>query len=426
MNLLITKANVLRADYSTEIADIAVKDDVIAAVGDIPEDFAADYIIDGRDHFAVPGMVNAHTHASMTLLRSYADDMKLMDWLNDKIWPVEAKMTEKDIRIGAQLALVEMVRTGTTAYADMYGPYLESVAEATISAGLRGILCRGPIGFMPGVEKILAANIDLFKNYHGSGDGLISILLGVHAPGTCPPDFCRKAAKASVEHGMNVHIHMSETQGEIQQIQEQYGKRPFRYIEDTGLFARPAIAAHCVWLNDEDIAVMKAHGVTPVHNPGSNLKLASGISPVPRLLAEGIQPALGTDGASSNNNLDMLEEVRLAALIHKGNELDPLAVPAKEALKMGTEYGAKALWLDRVGKIEAGWKADIVLYDMRRPEWCPRHDLVSLLVYSASSSSVDTVLCNGRVLMEKGELKTLDEEKIMYEANKCAMELINR
>lgn len=426
MKILIKGANVLQADYSTGVADIAITDDSITAVGEVPADFAPDHTIDGKDHFAVPGLVNAHTHASMTLLRSYADDMELMDWLNNKIWPVEGKMVENDIRVGAKLALLEMVRTGTTAYADMYGPCMESVAEETISAGLRGVLSRGAIGFAPGAMKTLSENVDLFKNYHGAGDGLISILLGVHAPYTCPPDFCKAAAKASIENGINVHIHMSETQTEIQQIQEQYGKRPFAYIKDTGLFTRPSIAAHSVWLDDEDIAIMKECHVTPVHNPGSNMKLASGVAPVPKLLSEGIKVALATDGASSNNNLDMLEEVRLAALLHKVHELDPLAVPALEALKMGTEYGAEALWLDKVGKIAAGWKADIVLYNMNRAEWCPRHDLISLLVYAANSSSVDGVLCNGRILMEKGELKTLDEEKILHEANAVAMDLVNR
>ena len=229
-----------------------------------------------------------------------------------------------------------------------------------------------------------------------------------------------------MENGINVHIHMSETQAEIKEIQEKYGKRPFKYIEDTGLFQRPSIAAHCVWLDDEDLAIMKEHQITPVHNPGSNMKLASGVAPVPWLLAHGVQVALGSDGASSNNNLDMLEEVRLAAMLHKVKELDPLAVDAAQALRMGTEYGAKALWLDHVGKIEVGAKADIVLYDMRRPEWCPRHNLVSLLVYSANSSSADTMLCNGRIIMEKGELKTMDEEKILFEANKCALDLVNR
>ncbi|WP_295919120.1 amidohydrolase [uncultured Anaerovibrio sp.] len=425
-NLLIKGAHVLLEDYTVKETDIAVKDTKILAIGDIPADFKAERTIDGSNHFAVPGFVNGHTHASMTMLRSYGDDMELMDWLNNRIWPTEAKMVEKDIRVGGELALLEMIKTGTTAYADMYGPHMESVIEATIKAGIRGVIARGAIGLFPAGRQILEDNVKLFENYHGAGDGLITIMMGVHAPYTCPPEFCEYARELAVKHQIPIHIHMNETQAEIKQLQEQYGKRPFKYIEDTGLFELPAIAAHCVWLDDEDIAIMKKHNISAIHNPGSNMKLASGVSPVPRLLKERVNVALGTDGASSNNNLDMLEEVRLAALLHKVNELDPLAVPAKVALQLGTENGAKALLLDKVGKLAPGYKADIVLYDMNRAEWCPRHDLVSLLVYSASSSSVDAVICDGKVIMEKGEVLTLDEERILHDAQETAMDLVNR
>ena len=425
-NLLIKGAHVLLDDYTVKEADIAVKDTEILAIGDIPADFKADRTVDGSNHFAAPGFVNGHTHASMTMLRSYGDDMELMDWLNNRIWPTEAKMVEKDIRVGGELALLEMIKTGTTTYADMYGPHMESVIEATIKAGIRGVIARGAIGLFPAGRQILEDNVQLFENYHGAGDGLITIMMGVHAPYTCPPEFCEYARELAVKHQIPIHIHMNETQTEIKQIQEQYGKRPFKYIEDTGLFELPSIAAHCVWLDDEDISIMKKHNISAIHNPGSNMKLASGVSPVPRLLKEGVNVALGTDGASSNNNLDMLEEVRLAAMLHKVNELDPLAVPAKVALQLGTENGAKALLLDKVGKLTPGYKADIVLYDMNRADWCPRHDLVSLLVYSASSSSVDAVICDGKVIMEKGEVLTLDEERILHEAQETAMDLVNR
>jgi len=424
--ILIKGASVLQADYTVKVADIAIEDTLIKAIGAIPADFAPDQTIEGKDHFAVPGFVNGHTHASMTMLRSYGDDMELMDWLNNRIWPTEAKMVEKDIRVGGELALLEMIKTGTTAFADMYGPHMESVIEATIQAGIRGVIARGAIGLFPAGRQILEDNVNLYENFHGAGDGLITIMMGVHAPYTCPPEFCAYARELAAKHNIPIHIHMNETQAEIKQIQEQYGKRPFKYIEDTGLFDFPSIAAHCVWLDDEDIAIIKKHNISAIHNPGSNMKLASGVSPVPRLIKEGVNVALGTDGASSNNNLDMLEEVRLAAMLHKVNELDPLAVPAKEALKLGTENGAKALLLDKVGKLEPGYKADIVLYDMNRTEWCPRHDLVSLLVYSANSSSVDTVLCNGKVIIAKGEVLTLDEERILHEAQEVAMDLVNR
>lgn len=426
MNILVKGASVLQPDYTTKVADIAITDDKIVAVGEVPAGFVADNTINGKDKFAVPGFVNTHTHASMTLLRSYADDLALMDWLNNHIWPVEAKMVEKDIRVGGELAVLEMIKSGTTAFLDMYGPYLESVIDVTAKAGIRGVFSRGPIGFIPGQDKVLDENAVMYKNYNDTADGRITVAMGVHAPYTCPPEFCEKAAGLAKDNGMHMHIHMSETQDEINQMQEKYGKRPFKYIEETGLFDVPAIAAHCVWLDDEDFAIMKKHNIAVAHNPASNMKLASGIAPVPRMLKEGITVGLGTDGTSSNNNLDMLEEIRLAAILHKVNELDPLSVPAAEALKMGTETGAKAIWLDDTGVIAPGKKADIVLYDLNRPEWCPRHNLVSLLVYSASSASADTMICNGKVIMEKGKVLTMDEERILHEAQEVAMALVNR
>lgn len=426
MNILVKGASVLQPDYTTKVADIAITDDKIVAVGELPAGFVADNTINGKDKFAVPGFVNTHTHASMTLLRSYADDLALMDWLNNHIWPVEANMVEKDIRVGGELAVLEMIKSGTTAFLDMYGPYLESVIDVTAKAGIRGVFSRGPIGFIPGQDKVLDENVTMYKNYNGTADGRITVAMGVHAPYTCPPEFCEKAAGLAKDNGMHMHIHMSETQDEINQMQEKYGKRPFKYIEETGLFDVPAIAAHCVWLDDEDFAIMKKHNIAVAHNPASNMKLASGIAPVPRMLKEGITVGLGTDGTSSNNNLDMLEEIRLAAILHKVNELDPLSVPAAEALKMGTETGAKAIWLDDTGVIAPGKKADIVLYDLNRPEWCPRHNLVSLLVYSASSASADTMICNGKVIMEKGKVLTMDEERILHEAQEAAMALVNR
>ncbi|MDD6697752.1 MAG: amidohydrolase [Veillonellaceae bacterium] len=423
MNLLIKNATVVLPDGQTKTANIAVEGSKILAIGEAPADFIAEQTIDAKDMLAIPGFVNAHTHASMTLLRSYADDMELMTWLNDHIWPVEAKMISNDIYWGAALAAVEMIQSGTTTFADMYGPFMERVADVVTESGMRGVLSRGIIGVAPDGEKKLEENISLYEDYNGAANGRIKVMFGPHAPYTCPPDFLKKVAAAAQRLGAEVHIHMNETKAEIEQITKQYGKRPFEYVEDTGLFESPTLAAHCVHLSDDEIAIIKKHHIRVAHNPGSNMKLASGIAPVPRLLKEGVTVALGTDGTSSNNNLDMLQEVQLAALLHKVNEYDPLAVPAFEALKMGTEYGAKAVGLDGIGRLEAGVKADIVLVSMKGAAWVPRFNEVSLLVYSGSAADVDTVICDGKVLMQHRELKTLDEEKIKYEAQKCAERL---
>ncbi|WP_029544091.1 amidohydrolase [Selenomonas sp. AB3002] len=420
MKTLIKNVNALLPDGTTPVTNIMIEGDRIEAVGEVPEGYQADKVIDGKDHLAAPGLVNAHTHASMTLLRCYADDMVLMDWLNNKIWPTEARMNDDDIYWGAMLAAAEMIRTGTTAFADMYGPYMDKVAEVTIDSGLRGVLSRGLIGVAPDSEEKLAENIALYKDFHGAGDGRVTVMFAPHALYTCPPDYLKKVSQAAGECKAEIHIHMSETQGEVENCLKEYGKRPFAHVEATGIFEHGTLAAHCVHLDDEDIAIIKKHDIRVAHNPGSNMKLASGVAPVPRLLKEGVCVALGTDGASSNNNLDMLEEVQLAALLHKADTLDPLAVTAAEAVKMGTEYGAQAVGLKDAGKLAAGALADIVLYDMKNTMWCPRHNLVSLLVYSARSSSVDTVLVAGRVLMENHELKTLDEERILFEAQRCA------
>ena len=423
MNTLIKNAVLLLPDGKTRQGDLAVEGNRIRAVGKVPEDFSWDKMVDGSGKLAAPGFVNGHTHAAMTLLRSYADDMALMDWLQDKIWPVEDRMTEDDLYWGTMLAAVEMIRTGTTAFADMYGPYVDGVARAVIDSGLRGILARGIVAVAPGAEEKLEDSVRLYRTYHGAEDGRITVMLSPHAIYTCPPEFISKLADKAKMLGADVHIHMSETRGEVEDCLKNYGKRPFAHVESTGLFENGTLAAHCVYLDDEDLEIIKKHDIRVVHNPGSNLKLASGIAPVQRLLKEGVCVGLGTDGASSNNNLDMLEEVRLAALLSKVETMDPQAVPAFQAIRMGTELGARAAGLKDVGRIEEGYKADIVLYSMDGPEWHPCHNPVSLLAYSANGGAVDTVLVDGRVLMEKKKLLTIDEEKVYFEVERCLKHL---
>jgi len=346
-----------------------------------------------------------------------------MDWLQKEIWPVEAKMHADDIYWGAMLAAVEMIKSGTTAFADMYGPNMERVAEVVAQSGMRGVLSRGIIGIAPNGEASLASNKELYRAVHNTAEGRITVMFGPHAPYTCPPDFLRHVAETAGEMGAEIHIHLAETKGEVDDCLKNYGKTPIALMEETGILSCGVLAAHCVHLTKDDIALMKKYHVRAAHNPGSNMKLASGVAPVPALLAAGVCTGIGTDGASSNNNLDMLEEMRLAALLHKVNTYDPKAVPALEAFRMATEYGAEAVGIKNTGKLAEGCKADIVLFDLHDVAWVPRHDMLSLLVYSASAASVDTVMINGRIVMEKRQLLTLDEERILYEANRCAMKL---
>ena len=414
----------LKPDGEVDTANIFVTGDKISAITH-DDEVTAEKIIDGRNKFATPGFVNAHTHASMTLLRSYSDDKALMDWLQKDIWPIEDKMTRHDIYIGAKLAAVEMIRSGTTAFADMYGPCMDEVAKVVDESGLRGILSQGLIGFADG-DKKLASNIDLYKNFHGAADGRITIMFGPHAIYTCPPDYLRKVATEAGKLGAEIHMHMNETQTEIDDCVKNYGKRPFEVVNETGLFDTGTLAAHCVWLSDDEIKIIRDKKIRVAHNPGSNMKLASGICPVTKLLREGVTVALGTDGAASNNNLDMLEEIRLAALLAKVDTLDPLTVPASQALQMATEFGAAAVGLKNVGRLEVGYQADIVLWNMRGVDWQPNYNPASLLVYSANSAAADTVIVDGKILMQNRELKTLDEEKIISEFTACANRLTGK
>ena len=402
--------------------NIAIDGSRITGFPEAPKASEYDEVIDGKGMLALPGFVNTHNHVAMTVFRSYADDMQLMDWLEKKIWPAEAKLTDDVIYAQSMLGIAEMIRCGTTAYADMYD-HMDQEARAVEESGIRACLCRGSIGIGPNAQAGLDENRQLFLDWHGKADGRITVMMGPHAPYTCPPDYLHKFVDQARELGAEIHIHLSETKGEVENIKQQYGKSPIALMDEIGVLDCGCLAAHCVWVDDDDMNIMAEKHVRVAHNPGSNMKLASGIAPVPRLLREGVCVALGTDGASSNNNLDMLEEINLAAMLHKVSTLDPLAVPARTALKMGTEYGAKAVGLTGVGKLEAGCKADITLFDMAGAAWYPRNDLASQLVYSAHADSASTVLVDGRVLMEDGELLTLDKEHIFYEAQKCAERL---
>ena len=318
-----------------------------------------------------------------------------------------------------------MIRGGTTAFADMYGPCMEEVAKVVDESGLRGSLCRGLISFADGDGK-LADNVELYKNFHGAADGRVTIMFGPHAIYTCPPDFLRKVANEAGKLGAEIHMHMNETQTEINDCIKNYGKRPFEVVEETGLFDNGTLAAHCVWLSDEEIEIINRKKIRVAHNPGSNMKLASGVCPVPKLLDKKITVALGTDGTASNNNLDMLEEIRLAALLAKVDTLDPLVVPAAQAIQMATEFGAKALGLQNVGRLAEGCKADIVLWNMRGVDWQPNYNPASLLAYSANSSAADTVIVDGKILMQGRQLKTLDEEQIITEFTACVNRLTGK
>lgn len=402
--------------------ELAIEGNKILTVGEqgsLPPDFVADMEIDGSNMVAMPGFVNCHTHAAMTLLRGYADDLPLMEWLNEKIWPLEAKLQAEHIYYGTLLACIEMIKSGTTTFADMYF-FMDQAARAVEQSGMRAVLARGLIGTAPHGLQALEENKELIRQYQGAANGRITTMLGPHAPYTCPPDYLEKVMAAAEELGVGLHIHVAETATEYADIVNQYGKSPVAHLESLGLFKYPTLAAHCVHLDNSDIEILAKNGVSVAHNPESNMKLASGIAPVPRMLQAGVNLALGTDGASSNNNLDMLEEMRSAALLHKVSSMDPTVMPADTALKMATVNGAKALGLEQqIGQLKPGMKADVILVDFHAAHLYPKHDIYAHMVYAAHSADVHTVIIDGELVMQGRKILTLNEEEVLHKVAEC-------
>lgn len=407
---------------------MTIEDDLITYIGkEEPLMEEGVQVVDGSRLLFMPGLVNTHGHAAMSLLRGYGDDLALQVWLQEKMWPMEEKFTGEDVYWGTSLSVLEMLKGGTTTFLDMYD-HMDRVAEVVELSGIRSVLMRGVIGLCP--EEVqnhkLAEAISFARNWHGKADGRITTMISPHAPYTCPPDFFVKFVQAAHDLDLPMHTHMSETKREVEQNVVDYGLRPVAHLEKLGMFTRPSIVAHGVHLNDEEIEILARHNVGVSHNPGSNLKLASGVARVTDLLKAGVKVSLGTDGAASNNNLDMFEEMRLAALIHKGVSGDPTAVPAPEALSMATEYGAKSIFLNDVGRLAVGMKADFIAIDIDQPHLLPHTDLLSHAVYSASAKDVEHVWVNGKQVVKHGQCVTLDEEAIRRKAQESFEGLLKR
>lgn len=385
-----------------------------------------DRVIDGHDRVVMPGFVNSHTHAAMTLLRGYADDMPLMDWLENKIWPLEAKLSADDVYWGTMLAISEMLRSGTICFADMYF-FMDAAARAVEKSGIRAVLSRGMVGVGPENEIAFSESREMVEKWHGACNGRITCMLGPHAPYTCPPDYLKRVIQLSDKLGVGLHIHIAETRGEFEDIQKTYGNTPVAHLDKLGLFERQVLAAHCVHLDSGDIEILAAKQVGVVHNPESNMKLASGIAPIQQMLDAGITVALGTDGASSNNNLDMLQEMRSASLLQKVYMMDSTVVPALQSLQMATTNGAQVLGLGyEIGQLKPGYKADMIIMGLKQPNMLPVYDPVSNIVYSAQASDVETVIVDGNILMEDRVIKAFDEEEVLAKVRETALRLVGK
>lgn len=426
MTTLIKNAFILPMDKADSIVErgcIAVQDGRISYVGvegGLPPAFAAGKTIDARGGVAMPGFVNAHTHLAMTLLRGYGSDLNLQDWLEKKVWPAEDRLTSGNCYWGSMLGIAEMIRSGTTAFLDMYF-FMEETARAVEESGLRAVLTRGVVGNAPNYKKALAESEALYRGFNGGADGRLAVMLAPHAEYTNNETSIREIVELAHKLGCGIHVHLQETGAETAGCRERHGMSPAVWFSGVGLFSRHTVAAHCVTVGDDDIAILKEHGVSAASCPGSNMKLASGIAPVTAMARAGINVAIGTDGASSNNNLDMLEELRLAALTAKIHDGNPVALGAYEALRMATLGGARALEIDNsTGSIEVGKDADIIIISTDSPSMHPMTDIVSNIVYSAGAADVSMTMVKGRILMENHEIKCMDLEKIYAEAGKIS------
>ncbi len=408
-----------------ERGSVAIADGKIVAVGK-NINVKADTVIDAKGKVVLPGLVNAHTHLSMTLLRGIADDMEFDPWLKTKIWPIEKHLRAEDCYVGALLGCLEMIKSGTTCFADQYF-FMEDVARAVEKAGIRGVLSYGIIeqGDPKKRKSEIREGEKLVKTCHGTADGRILTMFGPHAPYTCSPECLAQVKELAKKYKVGIHTHIAESKWEVEEIIKKYGKRPVEHLDAIGFLGPEVLAAHCVQLAEHEIRILRDRGVKPVHNPVSNMKIACGVSPVPEMLAAGIPVALGTDGAASNNSLDMFNEMKFAALLNKVDKFDPTVMPVQSVLEMATVNGGRALGLgENLGSLEVGKKADLILVDLRKPHLTPLRNVISHLVYSATGGDVDTVIVDGKVIMQGRRVLTLEEDKVLEEAQKVADNLL--
>ncbi len=403
--------------------DIYIEGGRIAAIGQKPEGFIEEKVIDGKDRLAIPGLINCHTHSYMSFMRNVADDLSFMDWLFGSIDPIEQKMTDEDTYWGACLAIIEMMKSGTTCFNDMQ-MNIHQTTRAVKESGMRAVISRGLVG--EGDNE--AGQMRLSQAYEerdaAKDCDRLTFMLGPHAPYTCDDAYMRIVSEEAKKNHMGIHVHLSESESEIQQIKEKYGCSPIEMADKNGLFDVPAIAAHCVQITESDMDILKEKNVSVVTNPASNMKLGNGFAPVPRMMEKGINVCLGTDGAASNNSLNLFHELSLLTLIHKGVNRTPQCVSAREGLRIATINGAKALGLEKeTGSLEVGKKADIAILDLNTPSLTPRNNLIAGLSYSANGSEVETVIIDGKVTMENRKVLTLDEELVYQKINEIIVRM---
>ena len=429
MNTLFQHVTVVTMDDAQPIlkdAFVAVEGSKITAVSTQAPEGRFDRVIDGTGRVLMPGLVNAHTHVPMTLLRGYGGGHDLQTWLNDYIFPAEDRLDSRSIRAGTGLAMAELIAAGVTSIEDQYY-FCEDMIQEILAAGLNANISRGTTCFQalenpadfPACQEMRA----LAEQYDGYNDGQIKVDVSIHGEYTSflSPNLWEYLGRYAADHHLGMHVHISETQSEHQECLGRHGKTPLQILDQYGVWdCGRSVAAHCVWVDQEDMALMAKKNITCAHNPISNLKLGSGVAPIPGMMKAGVNIALGTDGPSSNNNQDLWEEVKLASMLHGGISHDPMAVTPWEALKMATVNGAKALGRT-TGMVRPGYDADLILLDFTRPHLMPCHDVVENLVYAARGGDVCLTMARGQVLYENGVFFTVDLDKIRYEVAHYAL-----
>lgn len=417
MGIAIKDAYVILPEGDSDAAgkhSIYIEGKNIVSIDEKPEGFSEDTVIDGRDSLVIPGLINAHTHTYMSIMRNCADDLSFTDWLFNTIDPIEGKMEGEDAYWGSLLGQIEMIKSGTTCFNDQQ-MHIHNTTRAVMETGMRAVIGRGLVG-----DKNDRNDYRLKEALEEMKDGekcdRLSFLLNPHAPYTCGKEYLKMVADVAKENSYGIHIHLAESQAETDNMQKDHNCTPTEYVRDAGIFDVPVIAAHCIRVSDSDIAILKEHNVSVVTNPVSNAKLGNGVAPVPKLMAAGVNVCLGSDGAASNNAQNMFREMNLEALIHKAVNGTPQCVGAAEVFRMATINGAKALRLDNItGSIEKGKRADLAILRLDVPSMVPANNLIAALSYSANGSETDTVIIDGKIVMEHGEMKTVDEERVYHE-----------
>lgn len=400
--------------FALKPATIAIANGLIAAIDNIPTDFTPTRRINGAGKLLIPGLINSHTHIPMTILRNTADDLTFHDWLFGRILPLEEQLNPEDCYWSTQLGLMEMLRTGTTCFLDMYF-HMDHIANAICDAGARAILSRGLMGGADdaaGEQRLREATEEIARWQNRPN---LTFMLAPHAPYTCDPGYQREVAQTAKQLNVGIHTHISESRREVEDILAQYGKRPPALLEETGLLTPRTIAAHCVHLNEADIQILARTGTHVAHNPVSNLKLANGVAPIPALRAAGVNVTLGTDGAASNNTLNLFKDLSLATVVHKGTSGDPQAITATEGLQMVWSNAAHALNLPNIGKLAEGYAADLALIDLSHPNLQPTNDPLTALAYSTSGHEVELTMVAGKILYENGAFPTIDADRVRRE-----------